>query len=143
MNISTPELLSYSNVFENMLSSTSQILAEISRSVTDGICTVEEVEGLYDRILKCNEEALEKHKDVVTEIDLRMKRDLRVKHGIRKVQQAMIEFDTLVKKKQEENTQKSSQDISDAARISMETIAQNVKAEKPADLKIIQDTDSD
>lgn len=151
MNISTPELLAYSNILDNMFNTTLQISSEMSRAVQDGICTKEELEPIYQRMMKANAETFDKHEEVTKELDLRMKRDLGIKQGIRKVQSTIREFDTFVKNKQQENSHVASQDISDAARISLETIANQVKTEESiAPMKVvkgkaktIKDTDSD
>ena len=129
MNISTSELLSYSTILENLISGNLGLQAEISRAVTEGYCKKEEVEKIYGQSQKVSEEFDLKYKEIQKELDMRLKRDLRLSNGIKKSQSLLNEFDAFVAKKNKEHSEKDEQLIEAAKNISVETAA-NLKIAK-------------
>jgi hypothetical protein len=97
--VSSLELLAYSQVLENIIQTTGQILTEISKGVAEGMCTKEEVEKMYQTSIAAMQEADEKYVLVQKEMDVRIKSALGFSFGIRKVQKLIKDFDGFVEAK--------------------------------------------
>lgn len=128
--IGTQELLSYSTILENIISSNLEIQREINSALVEKKCTKEEVEKLYNKSSDSIQEADLAYSEIQKELDLRMKRDLRLKFGIKKTQSIITEFDAFVKKKTAEDYEMLNGQTADAKRISEETLN---------NLKVVQD----
>ena len=122
INVGTAELLSYSTILENIISTNLQVMSEMSRAVSEDFSTKEEIEPMYLTCVNCLAEAQEKYKEVQVELDYRMKKDLSMKLGIRKTQECITKFDTFVKRKQDEVANDFNDDLAAAEKISKETL---------------------
>lgn len=125
MNISTPELLAYSTILEQIVNTNLEMMGEMSRAVTEGLCTKEEIQTLFSKSEKAKAEADETYVTVQKELDLRMKRDLGMKLGIRKTQALILEFDIFVTKKTNELYEQNKPALEAAAKIANETVQLN------------------
>lgn len=121
INIATSELLSYSTILENIIETSLKIQTEMSEAVANQVCTFDELTPLYDLSRESLLEAQEKYKTIQVELDYRIKKDLKMKLGIRKCQDTIIKFDTFIKNKQEENARALQPDLEAVKRISEET----------------------
>jgi hypothetical protein len=131
--INTQELLSYSTILENIITSNMGIQREIQNAVSGQLCTREEMEKIYIKSLDSHKEADEAYSEIQKELDLRMKRDLRMKFGIKRTQSIINEFDDFVSKKNEQ-LQKEKQELDESIKkIANETVA---------NLKIVEDDNS-
>lgn len=125
MNLSkltTSDLLNYSTIMENIISTNLDIQMEASRAVTGGFCTDKEIEKMYSKSVDAKEEADTIYEEIQKELDLRVKKDLGMKFGIRRSQSIIKEFDAFVAKKNNELEKQNQAMADDAKRISEETV---------------------
>lgn len=105
--LSTPVLLGYSSVLENIMSTNLQLQREFSDAVTGGFATVEELNDLHNKSISANIEADRVYSEVQKELDLRLKRDLSMQYGIRFTHSIMKQLDQFVKDKNREHEQQT------------------------------------
>lgn len=133
MNLSklgTQELLSYSTILENIISTNTQIQGEIKESVEKKFCTKEEIEPIFMKSVNAHEEADMIYAEIQKEIDLRAKKDLGMKFGIRRTQSIIKELDAFVVAKNNQFESEQKKQTEDAIRLSQETTQ---------DLKVVTD----
>lgn len=128
--ISTPELLSYSTILENIVTTNMGIQREIDNAVSGKLCTADEIEKVYHKSVDAGKEADEAYSEIQKELDLRMKRDLRMKFGIKRTQSIINEFDDFVSAKN--NTLQENQKA-------LEEEAKKISEETITNLKVVQD----
>lgn len=97
--LSTTELLAYSTVFENVIHTNLEIQREVNNAVSQGFAKPEELEKIMHKSIQAKEEADEVYALIQKELDERMKRDLKIKFGIRRSQSIIREFDEFVRTK--------------------------------------------
>lgn len=101
--IDSQSLLAYANILENLNNTSLEIARECSQAVSEGFATKEEVESFYNKALKAKEEADNAYLEIQKELDLRMKKQLGISFGIRKIQVLIKDFDAFVSKKSREH----------------------------------------
>lgn len=121
-DISTSELLSYSTILENICTTHREIQREMVEGVNGGFVQQSEIQDFYDKSVKALKEADEKYVEVQKELDLRLKRDLKLQWGIRKSQGIINEFDAFVVRKNKELTDKTNEMVDSAKKIAQETL---------------------
>ncbi len=131
--LASTELLAYSTILENIITTNLGLQGEISESVQNGFCTKEDIEPIYTKSKNASEEADTIYSEIQKELDLRAKRDLGMKFGIRRTQTIIKELDAFVAKTNEEF--RKAQEIQNVD-------AERIAAEVPADLKVIKDDQS-
>jgi hypothetical protein len=116
MNLSkltTGELLNYSTILENIISSNLEIQREMQEAVAAEYVTKEEIESIYNKSVSAMNEADLAYTELQKELDLRTKKDLGLKFGIRRTQSIIKELDAFVRNKnldkQQEEAQKTLQ----------------------------------
>ena len=99
---STSDLLAYSTILENIVNTNLDIQREMHDAVEKGFCTEKEIEKLYNKSIDAHSEADATYVEVQKELDMRMKRDLGMKFGIRRSQQIIKELDAFAAGKNDE-----------------------------------------
>lgn len=123
--IATPDLLAYSQILENLVTSNREIQREATEMVFGKHATQDELSPIMGKSIQALREADEKYIEIQKELDMRMKRDLGMNWGIRKSQAIIVEFEKFSVAKNEELLQKDQPLIESAKRISEETIRLN------------------
>lgn len=122
-NISTTELLAYTTILENIITTNNQLINEAKDGIIKGFATENELEPIVKKCAISRDEAKGKYEEIQKELDMRMKRDLKMKMGIRKTQDTIREFDTFVFNKNNEIAEKQKETLEAIEEISKETIA--------------------
>lgn len=139
-DLSTSELLSYSVIMENIISTNLEIQREISEAVSGKFCTNKEIETIFNKSVDAKEEADTIYAGIQKELDLRSKRDLGMKFGIRRSQSIIKELDTFAKKRNAELMAQAQAETEKAKAISEETIELLENNEnKPASMQVLKD----
>jgi len=133
MNLSklgAQELLSYSTIMENIITTNTQIQGEIKEAVEKNFCTKDEIEPIFTKSVNAHDEADELYAGIQKELDLRAKKDLGMKFGIRRTQSIIKELDAFVAAKNEQGRFAEEKRQEEAKRISAETAS---------DLKVVKE----
>jgi hypothetical protein len=130
--LAAAELLSYSTILENIITTNLQIQGEIKEAVEKGFCEKQAIEPIFMKSINAQDEADTIYEAIQKELDLRVKKDLGMKFGIRRTQSIIKELDAFVAGKNKESKAAQEREQEDAKRISSETIG---------DLKVVQDAD--
>lgn len=118
---STSELLDYSTILENIVNTNLTMQKEMHDAVAAGFCTEKEIEKLYNKSIDAHSEADATYVEVQKELDMRMKRDLGMKFGIRRSQQIIKELDAFAAGKNDEKMKLVKKQQEEAIRITRET----------------------
>lgn len=121
-NLTTSDLLNYSTILENIITTNLDIQSEMSRAVSGDFCTKKEIEKMYSKSVGAKEEADTVYAEIQKELDMRTKKDLGMKFGIRRSQSIIKEFDSFVNNRNNEKQTQASDDEEAAKRISEETV---------------------
>lgn len=117
----TSDLLAYSTILENIVNTNLDLQREMHDAVNKGFCTQKEIEKLHNKSIDAHSEADAAYVDIQKELDMRMKRDLGMKFGIRRSQSIIKEMDAFAAGKNEEFRKKAQQQAEEAIRIAKET----------------------
>ena len=120
---STSELLSYSTILENIVNTNLDLQREMHDAVSKGFCTEKEIEKLHNKSIDAHTEADAAYVNIQKELDLRMKRDLGMKFGIRRSQSIIKELDAFAAGKNAEHMKLAEKQTQEAIEISKETEA--------------------
>lgn len=118
---STSDLLAYSTILENIVNTNLDLQREMHDAVSKGFCTEKEIEKLHNKSIDAHSEADTAYVEIQKELDMRMKRDLGMKFGIRRSQSIIKEMDAFAAGKNEEFRKKAKLQAEEAIRISKET----------------------
>lgn len=121
-NLGTSDLISYSTILENIITTNNEIKYDIQKAIVEQFISAEEVEKLVSKIISYKTQADEKYADVQKELDLRLKRDLKIQNGIRSSQALIREYEDFIKLKNNEYSEKQKATVSDIEKISEETV---------------------
>ena len=125
-NISTQELLSYSTILENIVTTNLSLISEINEAIIKGFCTKEKIQKILDKCSDSKCEADEVYAKIQKELDMRIKRDLGMKFGITRTQSVIKELDAFVIKTNQEFAKQNEIDVANAKLISEETVQMNI-----------------
>lgn len=128
--LTAAELLSYSTIMENIITTNIEIQGEIKEAVEKKFCTKDEIDTIFMKSLNAQQEADNVYSEIQKELDLRVKKDLGMKFGIRRTQSVIKELDAFVSAKNEQSRAAHQKIDADALRIASET---------QADLKLVPD----
>ena len=120
---STSELLAYSTILENIVNTNLDLQREMHDAVSKGFCTEKEIEKLHNKSIDAHIEADVAYVSIQKELDLRMKRDLGMKFGIRRSQTIIKELDAFAAGKNAEHMKLAEKQTEEALKISKETKA--------------------
>lgn len=120
---STSELLAYSTILENIINTNLDLQREMHDAVSKGFCTEKEIEKLHNKSIDAHTEADVAYVNIQKELDLRMKRDLGMKFGIRRSQSIIKELDAFAAGKNAEHMKLAEKQTQEAIEISKETEA--------------------
>lgn len=120
--LSTGDLLNYSTVLENIITTNIGIQREISEAVSGQFCTNDEIAKIRNKSFDAQTEADGVYEEIQKELDLRVKKDLGLKFGIRRSQSIIKELDAFARNKNLENEKRQQGLESEAKRISEETV---------------------
>lgn len=118
---STSELLAYSTILENIINTNLTMQKEMHEAVAAGFCTDKEIEKLHNKSVDAHTEADIAYVEIQKELDMRMKRDLGMKFGIRRSQSIIKELDAFAAGKNADKLQLAKKQQEEALRISKET----------------------
>jgi hypothetical protein len=121
--LSTGDLLNYSTILENIITTNIAIQREISEAISGKFCTAEEIAKINNKSFDAETEADKVYEEIQKELDLRVKKDLGLKFGIRRSQSIIKELDAFVRVKNSENEKIQNNLNLEAKKISEETIA--------------------
>lgn len=121
--LSTSELLNYATILENIVTSNIGIQREMAEAVSGQFCTEKELEKIRNKSIDAKEEADGIYESIQKELDLRAKKDLGMKFGIRRTQTIVKELDAFARTKNEAFAKEQQKLEEEAKRISEETIA--------------------
>lgn len=91
--IDSQSLLAYANILENIINSGLEIARECTEAVSSGFVDKEEMESFYRKAVQASSEADTAYVIVQKELDLRIKKQIGITFGIRKVQALIKDFD--------------------------------------------------
>lgn len=117
----TSDLLAYSTILENIVNTNLDLQREMHDAVAKGFCTEKEIEKLHNKSIDAHSEADTAYVEIQKELDMRIKRDLGMKFGIRRSQSIIKEMDAFAAGKNEEFRKKAQLQAKEALRISKET----------------------
>lgn len=121
--LSTSELLNYATILENIVTSNIGIQREMAEAVSGQFCTDKEIEKIRNKSIDAKEEADGIYELIQKELDLRAKKDLGMKFGIRRTQTIVKELDAFARTKNEAFAKEQEKLELEAKRISEETVA--------------------
>lgn len=121
--LSTSELLNYATILENIVTSNIGIQREMAEAVSGQFCTEKELEKIRNKSVDAKEEADEIYECIQKELDLRAKKDLGMKFGIRRTQTIVKELDAFARTKNDAFAKEQEKLVLEAKRISEETVA--------------------
>ena len=121
--LSTSDLLNYASILENIVTSNIGIQREISEAISGQFCTEKEVEKILNKSKDAREEADGIYECIQKEIDLRVKKDLGMKFGVRRTQSIIKELDAFARTKNDAFAKEQEKLVLEAKRISEETVA--------------------
>ena len=104
--IDSQSLLAYANILENIINSSLEIARECTEAVSGGVAEKEEVKSFYDKAVQASSEADAAYVLVQKELDSRIRKQIGISFGIRKVQALIKDFDAFVNLKISENKDK-------------------------------------
>ena len=104
--IDSQSLLAYANILENIINSSLEIARECTEAVSGGFVEKEEIDPFYKKAVQAGSEADAAYILVQKELDSRIKKQIGISFGIRKVQSLIKDFDTFVNLKISENKDK-------------------------------------
>lgn len=119
--ISTSDLLAYSTILENIVNTNLTLQREMHEGVKAGFCTDNEIQKLHNKSVDAHSEADLKYVDIQKELDMRIKRDLGMKFGIRRSQAIIKELDAFAAGKNAEKIALVEKQTKEALRLSKET----------------------
>jgi hypothetical protein len=121
--LTTSDLLNYSTILENIITTNIEIQGEAERAVSGGFCTKEEIEKIVYKSIDARTEADEIYAEVQKELDMRIKKDLGMKFGVRRSQSIIKEFDAFISAKNNAAEAENKKLAEDAKRISEENVS--------------------
>lgn len=104
--IGTSELLTYSTILENIITTNLSLQGEMKEAVDSGHCEVSELKHIFSKSENAAAQADEAYTLIQKELDLRMKRDLKVKLGIVTTKNLIKQLDDFVRNKNKDNQEK-------------------------------------
>lgn len=104
--IDSQSLLAYANILENIINSSLEIARECTEAVSGGFVEKEEIDPFYKKAVQAGSEADAAYILVQKELDSRIRKQIGISFGIRKVQSLIKDFDTFVNLKISENKDK-------------------------------------
>lgn len=121
--LSTSDLLNYATILENIVTSNTGLLREMAEAVSGQFCTEKEIGKIVNKSLDTKQEADEIYESIQKELDLRVKKDLGMKFGIRRTQSIIKELDAFARTKNEAFAKEQRKSELEAKRISEETVS--------------------
>lgn len=104
--IDSQSLLAYANILENIINSSLEIARECTEAVSGGFVEKEEIDPFYKKAVQAGSEADAAYILVQKELDSRIRKQIGISFGIRKVQALIKDFDAFVNLKISENKDK-------------------------------------
>ena len=104
--IDSQSLLAYANILENIINSSLEIARECTEAVSGGFVEKEEIDPFYKKAVQAGSEADAAYILVQKELDSRIRKQIGISFGIRKVQDLIKDFDAFVNLKISENKDK-------------------------------------
>lgn len=126
MNLSkltSSDLISYSTVLENIITTNLEVRREISDAINAGFCKEKEIEKILNKSKDASSEADTIYAEIQKEMDMRVKKDLGMKFGVRRTQSIIKELDAFAAGKNDDARKKIEKEEAEALKISEETTA--------------------